>query len=527
MFASTTKTKLIWTVTENYIKREGAAKIADRIFENGIQAVKAIYTEAMRPALVELRGELRARVKRNKANPDADGLFPFLLSFVSRRALLDVGQKPLPLEAGQLLTMKIEVDREFCSLNLCRGTATTVPRIVVTAEDMLERISASNVGNAGTVLSFSFGEAEVRVVSIDEQAKDSIIARVEVLTPGILNSGMQVSSADISNELFPLLDEDKHALATRFGGLADFVIINGLRQESELSEIKQYFYDGKASWSKRHPSVPVGQAARQMNAPVPPRFIIKVDSEHMLNNFSGLLDQVDGAYLSRSELGTIVHPHSLPIVQKEIIAKCNSEAKIVMIASELMHSMCQNPNPTRAEVSDMANAISDGVDALVLEHEVTEGPYPEEVAKVSFETVVKSEPKLDENWRGVPFEIRNDDDAVAFGAIRTAEHVGAKALVCLTEGGYTAARLSSMRTPVEVVAVTYNTNIMRQLALMCAVYPIRISSATAFDRVLAETKACLIEHCGLVRGDKFVFISLTSSSISEKQSNFFTIQVLD
>jgi hypothetical protein len=75
--------------------------------------------------------------------------------------------------------------------------------------------------------------------------------------------------------------------------------------------------------------------------------------------------------------------------------------------------------------------------------------------------------------------------------------------------------------------VTYNTNIMRQLALMSAVYPVRISSATAFDRVLAETKACLFEHCGLVRGDKFVFISLTSSSISERQSNFFTIQVLE
>jgi pyruvate kinase len=125
----------------------------------------------------------------------------------------------------------------------------------------------------------------------------------------------------------------------------------------------------------------------------------------MLSNFSNLLDQVDGTYLSRSELGTIVHPHSLPITQKEIISKCNSEAKIVMIASELMHSMQVNPNPTRAEVSDLANAVSDGADALVLEPDVTEGPYPDEVAKVSQETVIKSEPKMDDNWH--PCSIRN------------------------------------------------------------------------------------------------------------------------
>jgi pyruvate kinase len=521
MFARTTRTKLVWTVTEKYLREEGAARVADRIFNSGIQAVKAIYTESIVTGLQELRRELALRVLSAKTNPDANGLYPFLLSFVSRRALLDVGVEPFQFVEGKIEAFEITVDVDFCSLNLHRGTDTKVPRIAVTSPDMLQNIVD------GSLVSFSFGECEGKVKNVRARSPECLEVSIECISGGVLRTGMQVSSPAMPHDLFPLLPQDKKALETRFGGLADYVIINGLRHESELNKIKEQFYDGDHSLSKRHPSVPIGPAVRECDAPVPPRFIIKIDSEHMLANFSTLLDQVDGTYLSRSELGTLVHPHSLPIAQKEIIAKCNAEAKIVMIASELMHSMHVNPNPTRAEVSDLANAVSDGADALVLEQDVTEGPYADEVAQVSQETVLKSEPGIDEIWNRVPFEIRNDDDAVAYGAIRTAEHVGAKALVCLTEGGYTAARLSSMRTPVDVIAVTYNTNIMRQLALMSAVYPVRISSATAFDRVLAETKSCLFEHCGLVRGDKFVFISLTSSSISERQSNFFTIQVLE
>jgi pyruvate kinase len=440
---------------------------------------------------------------------------------VSRRALLDVGQDPLAFAEGERKVFRIVVDREFCSLNRHGTESAKGPRIAVTSADMIAGLQV------GSLISFSYGELEGRIQAILPARDNAVEATIECLSSGVLRSGMQVTSPAIPIGLFPLLPEDKLALESRFNGLADYVIINGLQHESELQQIKSYFYDGGPTLSKRHPSVPIGPSVRQPHAPVPPRFMIKIDSEHMLTHFSDLLDQVDGTYLSRSELGAIVHPHSLPITQKEIIAKCNADAKIVMIASELMHSMKSNPNPTRAEVSDLANAVADGADALVLEHEVTEGPYPDDVAKVCQETVSKSEPSLGETWDRVPFAIRNDDDAVAYGAIRTAEQVGAKALVCLTEGGYTAARLSSMRTPVDVIAVTYNTNIMRQLALMSAVYPVRISSATAFDRVLAETKACLFEHCGLVRGDKFVFISLTSSSISERQSNFFTIQVLE
>lgn len=521
MFARTTRTKLVWTVTENHLKKVGVEAIADIICENGIQAVKAIYTQSIEPSLRELRTALEERVKKTKANPDANGLYPFLLSFVSRRAILDTGKEPFELEAGKTSRFIIALDRDFCSQNQLIGTNTTTPRVVVTSSDMLQKITQ------GTHLSFSYGEAEGKVAMIVERTTDSLEVMIEAVTSGTLRTGMHVSSPSIPNDLFPLLPEDEYALKNRFAGLADYVIINGLKSEQELQSIKQAFYDGQLPQSKRHPSVPISPAVRQSNAAVPPRFILKIDSEHMLANFSGLLNHVDGAYLSRAELGTIVHPHSLPITQKEVIAKCNIEAKIVMVASELMHSMKTNPNPTRAEVSDLANAVSDGVDALVLEQDVTEGPYAIEVAKISNETVIKSEPKTNGNWHRVPFEVRNDDDAVAYGAIQTAEHVGAKALVCLTEGGYTAARLSSMRTPVEVIAVTYNTNIMRQLALMSAVYPIRISSATAFDRVLGETKACLMEHCGLTRGDKFVFISLTSSSISERRSNFFTIQILE
>ncbi len=521
MFARSTKTKLIWTVTENHLREHGPSKIAQLITENGIQAVKAIYTESIRSGLTELRKELTQRLGEAQANPDPDGLVPFLLSFVSRRALLDCGAEPTSLEEKAEITLDFELDTAFCSQNLHRGTAVARPRVAVTAADMLAQLGE------GSHLSFSYGEAELTIEKIVSRTDTSLTVSARVVTEGQISSGMTVTSPHISNELFPLLAEDQASLTHQFDGLADFVVINGLRAEAEVSKIKNYFYKEKARLSKRHPSVPIGPTIREPEGQVPPRFVIKIDSEPMLGSFSQLLDQVDGVYLSRAELGTLVHPHDLPVTQKEIIRNCNRDAKLVMVASELMHSMRVNPNPTRAEVSDLANAVTDGADALVLEQDVTEGPFPRELAKVSRDTLEKTEPKAEQRWSKVGFELRSDDDAVAFGAIETAEHVGAKAIVCLTEGGYTAARLSSNRTPVDVIAITYNRQVMRQMSLYRSVFPVRISSATAFDRVLAETKACLVEHCGMVRGDKFVFISLTASSISERQSNFFTIQILD
>lgn len=524
MFVQSTKTKLIWTITENHLREQGPAALADLLIEHGVHAVKAIYSASIRQNLAELRKELSRKLEKSHRAPDADGLVPFLLSFVSRRALLDAGPAPMGLEEGSIVPCLITVDKDFCALNQHKGSSTETLRIAVTSPDMLTGIGPD------TPLSLSFGQVELKVKDIRARSENALEITAQVLTAGHVHSGMQVSSPHISNELFPLIPEDKASLEHQFDGLADFVVINGLREDAELDTIKSAFVQGNQQHlrrSKRHPSVPISPAIREPNGAVSPRFVIKIDSEPMLKNFTALLNQVDGVYLSRAELGTLVHPHSLPITQKEVIAQCNREAKLVMVASELMHSMKDNPNPTRAEVSDMANAVSDGADALVLEHEVTEGPFPAELAQVSVETLTKSEPRVDSDWQRVEFDILTDDDSVAYGAVRTAEHVGAKAIVCLTEGGYTAARLSSIRTPVDVIAVTYNRQIMRQMSLYRAVFPVRISSATAFDRVLAETRACLTEHCGMSRGDKFVFISLTSSSISERQSNFFTIQVLE
>lgn len=522
MFSRSTKTKVIWTVTKEHLDKVGPEKIADLVIDHGLHAIKCVYTDSIRQGLQDLRSALEKKIREERLSPDPAGHIPFLLSFVSRRALLDTGPTPLNLSEGEKLTIVIEVDQDFCSLNMHRGTKCLFPRVAVTSSDMLKKL------DVGDRLSLSFGEAELRIEAVDSRTDSSIKVMVEVMTGGQAATGMVVSSPQIPHELFPLLDEDRRSLENRFDDLADYVIVNGLRDESEMQELKNYLQtDVDARTSRRHPSVPVGPTVRQAEAAVPPRFVIKIDSEAMLQSFTSLLGQVDGVYLSRSELGALVHPHNLPITQKEVISQCNRDAKLVMVASELMQSMQRNPNPTRAEVSDMANAVSDGADAFVLEQDVTEGPFANELAEVTIETIKKSEPKIAGKWGSVRFDTRTDDDAVAYGAISTAEQVGAKAIVCLTEGGYTAARLSSSRTPVEVIAMTYNLGIMRQLCLYRAVYPQRISGLTAFDRVLAEIKSALMEHCGLERGDRFVYLSLTASSISEKNSNFFTIQTFE
>ena len=292
--------------------------------------------------------------------------------------------------------------------------------------------------------------------------------------------------------------------------------------------IKNSILNGEGQTSKRHPSVSISKEILEQEAQLPPRFIYKIDSKTALSLLPSILPYVDGVLLGRSELGQTEHPHNLPILQKNLVHQCNKMSKTIIIASELMHSMCKNSNPTRAEVSDLANAAADGADALSFSHAVTEGPHANLLAKVSQETLLNSEAWGESKWH--PFEmdeIPDDDDAVTYGAIRIAEQANAKAIVCFTEGGYTAMKLSSMRTPTQIIAITCNKKVMRQLSLLRSVQCALLNSKLHMEKILQDTKSILVKNFNYQVGDKFIFVSLTASSVSARKSNLFTLQEIE
>lgn len=514
------KTKILWSLSERSFEQQSPAELASSLCELPIDALRFVVTPSVLPNLQRVRDEITLNFRSQSKCPNPAGQIPFVCDLVGRRARLRVPAGRLDVEAGSTLQIIIRTDFD-AAVHPTGKPEPEALEIVVSSKDMKRQLKV------GSVLNMSFGQTLLEIQNI-EQAGDSLRASVVARQTTGLLSGMEVQSTDIPTALLPLLAQDDEVISHRFMQVADYVIVHGIENKEDLLQLKaRIMPDKSGQGSLRHPSIPVGPAVRDSKATLPPRWIWKVDSKQSLELLPSLLECVDGVLISRSELGLSIPANGLPIVQKELIALCNHSAKIVIVASELMYSMRINPNPTRAEVSDMANAAADGADALLLAEEVTEGPFGTLVAQMSHETLVNAAPFLEANWNRVEFQAKTDEEAIAYGALKVARDVGARAIVCLTEGGYTAYRLASLRTPIDIIAISYNENIMRQLNLVNAVQGMTIETSLPFDEILSDTKQKLSQSFGFSKGDKIVFVSLTASSVSERNSNIFTVQNID
>lgn len=514
------KTKILWSLSERSFEQQSLAELASAVCDLQVDALRFVVTPSVLPNLQRVRDEITSSFRGKSKCPNPAGQIPFVCDLVGRRARLRVPDAKLDIEAEAQFSLTIRTDFD-ASVHPTGLPAPTEVELVVSSDDMMANLKV------GSVLVVSFGQTLLEIKQL-ERSNSGLKASVATHQTTSLLSGMEVQSADINTSLHPLLPQDEQVIAHRFMQVADYVIVHGVNSKEELLQLKARIMPEKSGQgSIRHPSISVGPALRDSKATLPPRWIWKVDSKHSLELLSDVLECVDGVLISRSELGLSIPANSLPIVQKELIATCNHSAKIVIVASELMYSMRINPNPTRAEVSDMANAAADGADAILLAEEVTEGPFGPLVAQMSRETLANAAPFLEANWNRVEFQSKTDEEAIAYGALKVARDVGARAIVCLTEGGYTAYRLASLRTPIDIIAISYNENIMRQLNLVNAVQGMTIESSLPFDQILADTKQKLSHSFGFAKGDKIVFVSLTASSVSERNSNIFTVQEID
>lgn len=518
---SQTQAKLIWSVTQFGMQTVGVESIAQTLLQYELNAVQCTYSHDARENLIALRNAVNQFGASGQYSP-VEGRVPFLLSLVGRKAILSVPGNTMNIANQEKLEIHLCVDSAFCTHNAIANSVGSSLEIKVTSADQLQFLQE------GAVLSFSYGAAVAQVTRVLAHTETTLVVECVVESGGLLQSGMEVHSKSMSRALFPLLPVDEESLAVGFDGLADFVVVNGVRTLEEFFQIRKAFVGDAKRTSLRHPSVGITENILDAEAALAPRFLVKIDSQASLDLLPKILDFADGIFLSRSELGLDLHPHDLPILQKELTHQCNSLAKVVVVESELMHSMRVNSNPTRAEVSDMANAAADGVDGLVLSSDVTFGPNSELVAQVSRETLLNSEAWQVKKWLPVEMSsIPTEDDAVTYGAIRIAEQANVKAIVCFTEGGYTAMKLSSMRTPIPIIALTCNKKIMRQMNLLRSVRPVVLDVRLQMEKILSEAKAILIQKFEFKLGDQFIFVSLTASSIAARNSNLFTLQVID
>ena len=237
----------------------------------------------------------------------------------------------------------------------------------------------------------------------------------------------------------------------------------------------------------------------------------KIESRDGVDNISSILDVVDAVMVARGDLGVEIPPEEVPIVQKELIRLCVLAGKPVVTATHMLESMVSNPRPTRAEASDVANAIFDGSDVVMLSGETANGKYPAEAIKIMARIAEKAEKSIRENdnystrYRA---HSKNITNAISFAAVSTADDMGASCIVPVTDSGFAARMVARSRPQCPIVAITADPFVYRQLNLSWGCTPILSEKPFEGDSEVFDTAEELAFKSGIVKnGDIIVALA--------------------
>jgi len=237
--------------------------------------------------------------------------------------------------------------------------------------------------------------------------------------------------------------------------------------------------------------------------------IAKIERGVAVDRFDSILVASDGIMVARGDLGVDIPLEEVPLVQKEIIKKCNQAGKPVITATQMLESMVNAPRPTRAEVTDVANAIFDGTDAIMLSEETSIGNYPVQAVKMMVRIAREVEGKLPYEQmlteRGRWLE-QKTEELISYSACHTAQSLGATALVAFTHSGSTAGRVSKYRPRMPILAITTDAVVVGRLMLRWGVYPFQIAGASSVEELFA-TGAKLSKELGLAKSGDLIVIT--------------------
>ena len=335
----------------------------------------------------------------------------------------------------------------------------------------------------GDTILLDDGNLSVRVTSKTKTDVECVI-----VTGGILkeNKGMNLPGVKLST---PSLTE-KDIEDLKFGLMhgVDYVALSFVRSADDLRHLRT-----------------VIQQQTSLKIPI----IAKIEMKEAIDSIDAIIAESDVIMVARGDLGVEMMPEDVPILQKMIVRKCNEAGVPVIIATQMLESMIENPRPTRAEASDVANAVLDGADAVMLSAETSIGKYPVETVHTMDNIIKRSEIRKHDHLsiKQVPAEIReNVFDAVARAACVLARQVHATAIVPITHSGATAIRISKYRPEARIITVTGQERILRQLNLVWGVHGIEShdfihNQDTAFRKIIERLK--LEEY--VEKGDFVVF----------------------
>lgn len=353
----------------------------------------------------------------------------------------------------------------------------TSTRIFVPYEHLLEDI------RVGEDILLDDGLLRLRV---KEKFPDRV--RAKVLVGGILRSkkGVHFPHSETSARTFTEKDREDLRVAVELG--VDYVAVSFVRDAEDLLCVRQW--------------------AKEEGLPLPP-LVAKIERKEALKNLEEICQVADGIMVARGDLGVEVPIETVPVYQKTMTELAKGEGKIVIIATQMLESMRDHTSPTRAEATDVANAVLDGADALMLSAETAIGKYPVETTRMMQEIISATEKHL--FWR-IPAFYRPRGifpEAVVSGALKAAQDIKASVIIVFTHSGFTASILSSLRPSIPLLAVTPSRETYTKLALLWGVIPgfLPGSWGEGSFRLLQEVELVLWRRGLAKKGDSVVFVA--------------------
>jgi len=335
----------------------------------------------------------------------------------------------------------------------------------------------------GDAILIDDGKVELRVISTNR--KDKVVAKV--VTGGKISNNKGVNLPDTKTSVPALTDKDKKDLKFAIANGANWIALSFVRSPQDVLDLKNI----------------IGKKNSYM------KVMAKIEKPEALKDLDEIIKVSDGIMIARGDLAVEVPQERMPLIQKDIIQRCIRFAKPVVVATQMMDSMIENPNPTRAEITDVANAVLDGADAVMLSGETSTGKHPVKVIQVMEKILTNVEHAnliYDKELRADKNSSTYISDAICYNAARISSELDARAIIGMTFSGYTGFMLSSYRPKADIFIFTENRDLLNTLSICWGVRAFYYDKFVGTDTSIRDVIRILKENNLLKTGDLAVNI---------------------
>ncbi|MCC9166079.1 pyruvate kinase [Pontibacter harenae] len=394
----------------------------------------------------------------------------------------DVENGGIEIKEGQIIKL------------VCDGSLTTEGRISTIYKDLAKDVKP------GDAILLDDGKLEVKVISTDKVME----VEAEVIYGGVVKPRKGINLPDSKVSAPSMTEKDVEDLHFGLDNDVEWVALSFVRKAEDIHEIKRIIAErGKST-----------------------RVIAKIEKPEAITNIDEIIEVTDAIMVARGDLGVEVGMEKVPMIQKMLVEKCNKAGKPVIVATQMMESMITNPRPTRAETNDVANAVIDGADTVMLSAETAVGAYPIETIRsmsLTIRTVEASADIFNKTYVNPASENFLSDSLVA-NACGLARDTNAKAIIGMTKSGYTALQLSKNRPKSDIFVFTSNQNLLNTLNLVWGIRGFYYDKFESTDATIADIKNTLLEGGFIKSGD--VFVNTASMPMNEmKRTNMIKLSV--